>query len=36
LIDLRQTKTKMITGPLYTWCRWIHFTSGKASFFDIL
>jgi len=28
-IDLRQTKTKLIIGPFYTY-RWIHFTSGIA------
>jgi len=30
-IDLRQTKTKMINGPFYTY-RQIHFTSGNGSF----
>jgi len=33
-IDLRQTKTKMINRPFYTY-RWIHFTSGNVSFCDI-
>jgi len=30
-IDLRQTNTKMITGPFYTYHQ-IHFTSENASF----
>jgi len=34
-IDLRQTKIKMIIGPLYI-CRLIHFTSENASFCDNL
>jgi len=31
-IDLRQIKTKMISGPFYLYCR-IHFISGNASCF---
>jgi len=31
-IDLRQSKTKMISGPFYTYRR-IHFTSGNTTFF---
>jgi len=27
-IDLRQTNTKMITGPFYAYC--LHFTCGNA------
>jgi len=30
-IDLRQTKTKIISGPFYRY-RHIHFTSGNVSF----
>jgi len=32
-IDLRQTKTKMVIGPFYTFVEFgrIHFTSGNAS-----
>jgi len=35
LVDLRQTKTKVILDPFYTHCR-IHFTSGSASFLELL